>query len=85
MDRQLTSFSSLTKSDATVQEGIVSSNQAFEWMNVNSHQTHLEGKISQYSYGSIIFSLSFSLFWKNGHYAGIMLDASTIVLYPKLC
>ena len=49
MDRQLTSFSSLTKSDATVQEGIVSSNQAFEWMNVNSHQTHLEGKISQYS------------------------------------
>ena len=40
MDRQLASCSSLTKSDAMVQEGIVSSNQAFEWMEV---------KISQYS------------------------------------
>ena len=52
---------------------------------------HLEVKISQYSYHTygiiIIFFHYYSLYVerKNGHFAGIMLDAPTMALSPKLC
>ena len=49
-------------------------------------------KISQYSchtYGIIVIFFIIILFMlkkkTNGHYAGIMLDAPTIALCPKLC
>ena len=51
-------------------------------------------KISQYSYhpyGFIIYFFFFIIILfmlkkkTNGHYAGIMLDAATIALCPKLC
>ena len=50
----------------------------------------LKVKISHYSYGNISFFIIiiilFSLYAeKNAHYAGIMLNAPTIALCPKLC
>ena len=54
-----------------MQEHIESSNQAFEY--INSHQKHLEVKMSQYSCGNIIiiFFIIILFMLKSGHYAGI--------------
>ena len=54
---------------------------------LNPYQKHLKAKVSYYSSGNINFYHHYySLYGeKNAHYAGIMLNAPTIAIYPKLC
>ena len=53
---------------------------------LNPYLKHLKEKISHYIYG-IIFSRYYNILYvvNNVHYAAIMLDASTRILYPQLC
>ena len=51
---------------------------------LNPYQKPLKAKISYYSYGKINFYHSLHG-KKNAHLAGIMLDAATVALCPKLC
>ena len=66
---------------------------------LNPHQKHVKVKISRYLCGNInlflLLLLSLSLLFviviviicmhKNVHCTGIMLDATTLALWPKLC